>query len=187
MCRKIGVMACRFGTRKSSTLITGTHRVGSSPGLQTFVDLTYGAGALIEWELFSHVDSVGHPALRGEPTGWDGINVTGTLLFSGETQLAIALGGSVDLLDAYWQSDRSWLVFDVGAGGSLTGYEEYLSLAAANPEGFSLRQEGSDVWLDYDASFYSVPEPSGALVLLVGLLSLGVRRRRQEEEETGRF
>jgi hypothetical protein len=68
-----------------STSINGAHSPGSSPGLQTINgNLTYNAGADINWELMTN--SVG---TRG--VDYDAIDVTGNLDFAGATDLNLIL------------------------------------------------------------------------------------------------
>jgi autotransporter-associated beta strand protein len=167
-----------------NTIISGTHTPGNSPGIQTFQnDLSYTVGSSIVWEL---VDNT----ISGRGTDYDGVDVSGDLMFTGSTTITLdfaLLGSMVDWTSEFWNNDHTgtegWKIFDVA--GEITGFEN-LTLAGSMTDagGTSLTDErsgasfnlfeGADgVYLNYAA----VPEPSVALLGGLGLLALLVRRR----------
>lgn len=174
------------GTITGNTTISGIHNPGNSPGIQSFgSNLSYANGSSVTWELGSN--SLG---LRG--TDFDGINVGGTLDFSGATTLNMVFnfaGSAVDWTDTFWNTSRigtsGWLVYDVA--GSTTNFAN-LSINSANwldgsggdfntsnsGNTFSLYQDGTDIYLNY----HVVPEPNVS-ALLGGLGTLVLLRRRR--------
>ncbi len=180
----------KFGGRGSiggDTYIAGTHSPGNSPGVQTFLaDLTYSNTAVFLWELTQNADAT---AQRG--IAFDGVDVQGTLTIeagAGSTLVFDAAGSAVDWDDAFWGSDRVWLVFSninaptLGASEVFSVSSTYLdsnanALVAQRPgAAFTWSTAANDVYLNYQ----SVPEPSTyALVLLgAGAALLWQRRRR---------
>ena len=176
------------GTIGGATTINGRHNPGNSPGIQTFNNgLTYNTGATFVWELTSN-------AASGRGTVFDGVNVTGGAL-SINTGVASdlvfdATGSSVDWSDAFWGSNRQWLVFDNASSPALgsanvfdtinVGFDSFSQSLAAVRSGstFSWEQIDNGVYLTY-----TIPEPStGALLVLVaaGLAAHVIRRRRSE-------
>jgi len=175
------------GTVGGATTISGTHAPGNSPGVQTFADdLSYASGSSVEWELVGNTTS-------NAPLAYDQIEVGGDLDFAGATDLVLAFdtgSSSVDWTNGFWDSDQSWLLFDVD--GTTTNFGN-LSLAQENWEdslsqffnnerpqgGFFLSQTGDDILLEYSPT--AIPEPSavGILGVLLGFLALRVRRCRR--------
>lgn len=172
-----GATLAGTGTIGGATTISGTHGPGNSAGIQTFnSDLSYEAGAVIDWELVSNTsDSSG---TRG--TDFDGIDVGGALSFNGGTTLNFDFGGSVNFADAFWNTDgasESWSIF---TGATSVNSIENLSFnvnGATSPGTFTLSENGSDVVLNY--SFSAVPEPTTFLMFGLGLGCLGFGRRRK--------
>ena len=172
------------GTIIGNATISGTHTPGFSPGIQSFEnDLTYTVGSNIVWELVGNT-------LEGRGSNYDGIDVGGDLTFTGLTTISLdfALAESlVNWTDAFWSEDRlgtdGWKIFDVT--GSTSGYEflmldgafldsEGIALGAARSNAsFSLHQAENGIYLNYSA----IPEPSAALLGLLGSALL-LRRRR---------
>ena len=172
------------GTIGGNTTISGIHSPGNSPGLQTFTDnLTYNSGSNIIWELTTNSNTD-----RG--TNYDGIDVEGDLNFADITLLTLdfgILGGSVDWLNEFWGEDRlgidGWKIFDVN--GTISGFENLnlegslldgngVLLSSARPAGsFFLSQEQNGIYLNYSA----IPEPSTALLGLLGVVMM-LRRKR---------
>ena len=164
--------------------ISGTHSPGNSPGAQTFNgNLTYEAGAIVNWELIAN--TTGAPG-----TNYDQILLpTGNLTFSGSTTLALSfnsVGSSVDWTNAFWNVNRSWMVYDLSGGTTIGGLSN-LSLGGSlldslnqplSPTGrgyFTTSLDGQDVVLNFTA----VPEPSTYAMALAGLAcgSWMMRRR----------
>ncbi len=175
------------GSVNGATLVNGVHAPGNSPGIQTFNgDLTYAVGAAVEWELASNT--------TGDPgTNYDQIALpTGNLLFSGSTTLDLSFdgaGSTVAWSDPFWDSDRAWMVYDLGTG-TTTGFASLLlggslldSLGNALLEtrgAFSTSLVGQDVFLSYTA--VPIPEPSSYAMALAGLACAGYslfRRRKR--------
>ena len=172
------------GVLNGDVTVAGVHAPGNSPGTQTFSgDLTYTAGATVNWELVAN--STGDAG-----TNYDQIAMpTGNLVFSGSTTLGLSFdgaGSTVVWSDPFWDSNRAWLVYDLGTG-TTTGVGNLLlggslldSLGNALLEtrgAFSTSQVGQDVFL----SFTAVPEPSTCAMALAGIACGGYsmwRRRK---------
>jgi len=158
------------GSVVGATSIAGTHAPGNSAGIQSFsADLSYESGAAVHWELFSNT-SFGRGSL------FDGIDVGGTLAFTGPTALELAFNGSgssVDWNSPFWEADiagnSGWLIWS--GATSLDGFanlsvapgswlDEFgVPLASVRPDAtFGLHQDGSQIYL-----VYTVPEPGGWL------------------------
>lgn len=180
------------GTVAGAISIAGTHSPGTSPGLQTFdSNLTYSSGANVDWELIANSQG-------SAGTNYDQIAVGGNLDFAGATTLDLifnASGSIVDWSDAFWQSNRAWLVWDLSTGttsnfGNLSiTSATWLdaqgdSFATALPNAsFTLSQVGQDVSL-----VFSVPEPSSLLLLAAAAVPAGavaLRRRRSRATADG--
>ncbi|MFK7850412.1 MAG: PEP-CTERM sorting domain-containing protein [Akkermansiaceae bacterium] len=179
------------GTINSTTTIAGVHAPGTSPGIQSFgANLNYSSGSSVQWELNANAT-----ATRG--TNFDGINVAGDLVFSsGPTSLELAFDdatGAVDWTDSFWETSHTetdgWLIYDVD--GNLVNPEN-LAISLENWEDsngalfddelagstFSLFQDGSDIYLEFNAGAGEViPEPSSVALLGASCLLL-LRRRR---------
>ena len=172
------------GTIAGDVTISGTHSPGFSPGIQVFADdLTYTVGSNVVWELIDNT-------VLDRGTEYDGVDVSGDLMFTGSTTITLdfaLLGSMVDWTNEFWNNDYTgtdgWKIFDVG--GEITGFEN-LTLAGStiDKDGTSLTSERSGasfylfegangVYLNYAA----VPEPSVALLGGLGLLALLLRRR----------
>ena len=172
-----GATLAGIGIIGGATTISGTHGPGNSPGIQTFnSDLSYEAGAVIDWELVSNTsDSSG---TRG--TDFDGIDVGGALSFNGATTLNFDFGGSVNFADAFWTTDgasETWSIFTGASSVNSIGNLSFNVNGATAPGTFTLSDNGSDVFLNY--SFSAVPEPTTFLMFGLGLGCLGFGRRRK--------
>ncbi|MCX7412135.1 MAG: autotransporter-associated beta strand repeat-containing protein, partial [Planctomycetia bacterium] len=174
------------GTVGGNATIAGTHSPGNSPGIQTFNgNLTYEAGAAVKWDLIANT------------TGTAGVNYdqivlpASNLTFSGSTTLALSFNGagsSVDWTNAFWNVNRSWMIYDLSGG--TTSNLSNLALGGSlldslgNPLSptargyFTTSNAGQDVMLN----FVAVPEPSTWAMALTGLACGGYvvfRRRKQ--------
>lgn len=170
-----------LGTLGGSGSISGVHAPGNSAGLQSFGgNLSYNATGSMAWELFVNTEA-------GRGTTFDGVNVGGNLSVAGGSGLSLTFkgaGSTVDFTQTFWEADRAWLVFDVGA--ETTGSFSITALgldsqgrSAAEFGAFSLSTQGSDVYLNWTAG--AIPEPS-TYAAMAGLMSMGVvtaRRRRR--------
>ncbi|MFK7770358.1 MAG: PEP-CTERM sorting domain-containing protein, partial [Mariniblastus sp.] len=164
-----------------ATTISGTHAVGNSPGIQTFVsDLTYTSTAVIDWELVADTEA-------GRRMNFDGIDVGGALTFDGATTFDFIFSG-VDFTDAFWQADREWLVFSgaTSVNGFSSGMFNASAANMASPTDglFSLVQVGNDIFLDYAFSTTAVPEPTTTLMFGIGLGFIGLGRRRRRNSNS---
>ena len=171
------------GTIAGPTTVSGTHSPGNSPGIQTIAgDLSYNGGTVV-WELN------GNTSTQTSPAVYDQIIVTGSLAFTGATALNLVFnleGSTVDWSDSFWNSSRSWTLFDVSgsttgannftiANSSFTDRQGDLLSTVRNGSTFALTTQGSDVLLNYTA----VPETS--VTLLGGLSALLLLRRRRPQ------
>lgn len=172
------------GTVQGSTTIEGIHAPGSSPGMQTFASgLSYVTGSSLQWELTDNYNTLG---LRG--TEYDGINVTGGTLSiaAGVTSNLVfnGPGSAVDWTDPFWDSGRSWLVFDNAGVPSLASGTVFDTIQVSNDslaQGFAVTGgsmswslQGSDLYL-----IYAIPEPC-SMFMVTGLLGWGLLLRRRE-------
>ena len=176
------------GTVGGNATIAGTHSPGNSPGAQTFNgNLTYEAGAAVKWDLIANTTG-------GAGSNYDQIVLPASnLTFSGSTTLALSFNGagsSVDWTNAFWNVNRSWIVYDLSGGTTIGGLSN-LSLGGSlldslnqplSPTGrgyFTTSLVGQDVVLNFTA----VPEPSTWAMALAGLACGGyvMRRRRKRD------
>ncbi len=174
------------GTIAGATTIAGVHSPGNSPGTQTFTgDLTYTAGAAVNWELIAN--TTGSAGTLSDQIALP----MGNLLFSGSTAMNLSFNGAgstVDWTNPFWAVDRAWLVYDLSAG-TTTGIGNFsvtatdwldanaATLSSARPGStFSVGLTGQDVVLNYVAA---VPEPGSLAVLAAGaVIGFGLLRRR---------
>ncbi len=164
------------GTVGGATTVHGILAPGNSPGIMTYgSDLTLGSGAIFEWELFSHTDSL---ASRGAPDGYDGVNVGGNFVADG--LFRIILGGTADFSDDFWKSSHTWQqVFNVTGTTTDNGFAFELWDNGAGSAVTDLASYGSFSFNSSDGglTWSAVPEPGGALVGL--LVAAGLLRRRR--------
>ena len=170
----------------ATTMETGSLlRPGNSPGVLTFgSDLTLNTGVNLVWELWANTEV-------NSPVTFDQVVVGGNLLFGGSNGVTLdfgtTAGGSlVNWTDTFWDSQRSWILYDVT--GTTTGASNLsllnsvyndatgASLATARSgASFSIAQVGSDVVVNY------IPEPSSSSLMLLGLSGLiGLRAFRRK-------
>ena len=177
-----GATLAGTGTIGGATTISGTHAVGESPGIQTFIsDLEYTASAVIDWELVADTEA-------GRGMNFDGIDVGGMLTFDADTTFNFIFD-DVDFTNSFWNSDRQWLVFS--GASSVNGFSSSIfdstaadaASAAMAPGGlFSLDQQTgtNEIFLNYASSLSAVPEPTTTLLFGIGLGFIGLGRRRRQ-------
>ena len=176
------------------TTINGIHSPGNSPGIQTFFgNLSYVNGGTpnptVNWELASNTTTVG-----ANPTAnFDQIIVWGNLDFTHTTNLNLSfngVGSTVLWSDSLWDSNQSWLLYDVTGLGVTTNIAN-LNLTTINwldsgsnlfstaGGSFALSQNGEDVMLNFSA----IPEPStyGIALGAMALALAAVRRQRRKK------
>ncbi|MFD0895989.1 hypothetical protein KBB96_08585 [Luteolibacter ambystomatis] len=160
------------GTLNVATIIQsgGTYGPGNSPGEMTIgADFTIEAGATFAWELADNSTS-------GPGTTFDMTTVTaGNFSLEDGSIFNIALSGTANYADSFWNTDQSWVVVDNTGTGTLDLGDVILQAdsASAGRGHFDLVNTGSTLTLNWTA----VPEPTSALLLL-SAVPLLVRRRR---------
>ena len=164
-----------------TTTVAGTLKPGNSPGvLNVNGNLTMESGGNMVWELFANT------ATQASPAVFDQVLVSGDLAFAGGNGITLnfgttAAGSTVAWSDSFWNSNRSFLIYDVA--GSTTGFSNLSLLntsfndatgaALARSQGiFSLGQSGDSVFLNYNA----IPEPSTGSMLGLGFTGLVITR-----------
>ena len=171
-----------------TTTVAGTLTPGNSPGvLNVNGNLTMASGGNMVWELFANTATQATPVAV-----FDQVLVSGNLDFAGSNGITLnfgttAGGSTVSWSDSFWNSNQSFLIYDVA--GSTTGFSNLSLLntsfndannvALAESQGnFTVSQLGSDVFLNYNA----IPEPSTATLLgfgFGGLVLTRLLRRKQ--------
>jgi hypothetical protein len=164
------------GSTSNTVALNGTRISGGTgglePGLQTFAsDLNFTATARFTWVLKGNT-------VDGRGTNFSGVNVGGNLGVTNGAAFDVVLNGAgstTDFANSFWQSARSWLVFNVT--GNTTGS---FTLGAITPDSggkyyagygsFGLRTDaGGDVFLDWTPG----SAPTGP-VISVGATSLNL-------------
>jgi autotransporter-associated beta strand protein len=147
---------------------------GNSPGLLTSGDLTLDPGSIFSWE-------IDPTATQTRGTGYDAMNVTGTLSGSGAIFRIVV----DDYSDSFWGVDHSWTdIFTDGSEAiSWTGFFEggfqyYDSngnpVASPSPSTGTFSFSGPST---FRYSAVAVPEPTSALIGL--LIASGLLHRRR--------
>jgi autotransporter-associated beta strand protein len=191
-----GATLAGSGSVSTTTVLSGgTIAPGNSPGsLSINGDLSWSGGGNYDWEIFS--------LTGGEGTGWDFLDVSGSLLFADlssgnkfNINIFSLAGIEPDEIGALADFDAggsySWRI--LGAGSAITGFDANLfnlntaSFVANNPGAnanlFTLDAQGSDLFLLYNAGPgpEPIPEPgtwAAAALLVGGAAFLRWRRRK---------
>jgi autotransporter-associated beta strand protein len=172
------------GTVTSAVVVQsgGTLAPGNSPGLPSYADLTLETASNFQFELIANTTA-------GRGTNFDGVNILGGGSLTIQTGVLSSLvfngtGSTVDWNNSFWDTDRSWLVFDT-ADNNFSGNVLSVSSVSLDSLGqsfasvrsgyqFTYTVLGGDVYLNYSA----IPEPSTYVLVGLGLLSLWVLRRK---------
>ena len=170
-----------------TTTVAGTLTPGNSPGILNVTgNLTMASGGNMIWELFANT------ATQVSPAVFDQVMVSGNLGFAGSNGITLnfgttAAGSTVSWSDSFWNSNQSFLIYDVAGSTSgssnlrllNTSFNDANNVALDASQGnFSVSQSGSDVLLNYNA----IPEPSTGTLLgfgLGGLVLTRLMRRKQ--------
>jgi hypothetical protein len=152
-----------------SGIMTFTNDVSGTP-----LNVTIGATGEYVWQLTALSEI-------GAGTNFDQIALTGSqstnlTLISG-AELTLSLGSlAPNFGNAFWTTNRSWMVVNNSSLGTLTGSFAAIDNSAWTSFGtFSTSGIGNDVLLNWTA----VPEPSTWMLLAGGLTWLVVARRRR--------
>ena len=149
-----------------NVVISGEHRPGNSPGIQTVSgNLSYTAASTLQWEL------TGNTSAQSDPAVYDQVIVGGNLAFSGPTSATLVFNGAGSLVnwsDPFWATDQQWVVYDVA--GSIAGegnLTRVLENWADGQDGrfntvlpgasFALVKAGQNIVLNYDAGTIQRP------------------------------
>ncbi|MDZ4848114.1 MAG: autotransporter-associated beta strand repeat-containing protein [Pirellulaceae bacterium] len=177
-----------------------THSPGNSPAIQTFSsDLTYSSGSTFVWELLSSGN-----ATIDRGVEYDGVNVGGLMTTEANVNANLvfnSVGSTVDWTNAFWNTDKTWLVFQntiapsLDTNGSVNDALGYaflpasisndinnVSLTSARPGSSFVWQQigaGNDLFLHYN--FTAVPEPAslGGAMVLLGSWAMHRSRRKK--------
>ena len=149
-----------------NVVISGEHRPGNSPGIQTVSgNLSYSASSSLQWEL------TGNTSAQSDPAVYDQVIVGGNLAFSGPTSAKLVFNGAGSLVnwsDPFWATDQQWVVYDVA--GSIAGEGNLTRLLENWEDGqrgqfntllpgasFALAKAGQNIVLNYDAGTIQRP------------------------------
>lgn len=174
------------GTISGATAVSGTLSPGNSPGVLTFgSDLTLNTGGNMLWELWANTEV-------NSPLSYDQVVVGGNLSVLGSFGInldfgTLAGGSATSWADTFWDTQRSWILFDVT--GSTSGaenlnllnsiYSDANGVSLADARGgasFSIAQVGTDVVVNY------IPEPSTGALMVLGLGAVvGLRAFRRKQ------
>jgi hypothetical protein len=158
----------------------------SSPGIQSFDNLTYESTALVNWDLWANTSS-------GPGVNYDQVLLTGSLSFDSSTtfNLVFNSGASqVDWSNGFWGSNQEWLIYNSVPDFLPALQSDYLDpgfqfLSDFQPNAsFSLfkgtRNSQTGVFL-----IYNVPEPSTYVLAGIGLAAAAVMRRLRRGRPRG--
>ncbi|MBN2580474.1 MAG: autotransporter-associated beta strand repeat-containing protein, partial [Pirellulales bacterium] len=161
----------------------GSIEPGESPGVLTIdgdLDMsadTAGDGANMTWELAALKDDV-----DGAPgADFDQLLVLGELTLGGASQLTLDFSllptsdrPDAPTLNSFWQISHSWKIIDAGTNPGQTNFT-----VLAGAEGQFTTSVGTGPGDAGDVYLIYVPEPSGFVLLALGLLGVAAYARRR--------
>lgn len=166
------------GTVGGATTIQsgGIHGPGNSPDVQKFTsDLTYADGSIFSWE-------IDRAAAQTRGTGYDGVNVTGTL--GGSDAIFRVVIGDSDFSNNFWTLPHTWS--DIFTSDGSAPIANWTSIFGGGIKTYNGGTEITDTATYGSFSFTpdtnsltwsAVPEPTSALAGL--LIAAGLLRRRR--------
>ncbi len=162
------------GTVGGATTIklNGSLAAGAGLGTQSFSSsLTMDFGAIVDWDLAGNTTS-------GRGTNYDGINVTGILSVDSDAIFRVIQNTGLNFGDNFWDTNQTWTdIFSAGtlnsnwSNAAVSVYDTSDALQDVSTYGSFSITGGTLAWT-------AVPEPSNALVGLLGI-ALSLRRRRE--------
>lgn len=172
------------GTLGGSGLVTGNvtslngGKVAAGNGtglLQISGSLSLDPGSIFMWELASQTTS-------GRGTNYDAVNVGLDLLASDSVFNVVV--NNLDLNASFWDTTRSWQVFDKGLTTG-TGFSSFQLFSAGDP--INPISYGSEGNFSFDTAtgsliWSAVPEPATAFITVITGLGMLLTRRREARE-----
>lgn len=186
-----------YGTISGSTQIQNGVRLtagsiastGAAPTLsaadQTLNNLSFGGNLTLNGSFDFYLGSL------SETAGFTQVLMEGSsaLLTLGNTSsFTLSLENFLGIADpnssaAFWTSDHSWVLFDLGASAAIAGTFGTVSLGDWSNGVFTLSYDGgdtgNDIVLTYTADVETVPEPSTLLLVSSGLALAGFAFRHR--------
>jgi autotransporter-associated beta strand protein len=173
-----------ISTHAMTISLGGVISPGNSPGTAIVGNQTWGDGGSYLWEIN---DMAGDQGADPGPSGWDWLDIQGTLDISATFTIQITsldLANNSGLANGFDYTGLSYLdpyaSFTIAtATGAITGFDESAfnldDSSFLNPKvGWSIENIGGDIILN---AFF-VPEPSSTALLGLGGLALALRRKR---------
>lgn len=152
-----------------TTMISGVHAAGNSPGLQTFSsDLSYDSG-IFEWELESETTT-------GRGISFDAVDVVRSLTVNNSVFKVIV--NDLGLNSEFWAAEQTWDVFNKEADGTFSIFELYSASNLSSPVDYSTWGAFSFDSFSGDLLWAPIPEPSPTVFIALFLTLSLVKRRR---------
>jgi autotransporter-associated beta strand protein len=153
-----GAVAGNVTAASGSTIEAGSAGAGTIAGVGSLDlknNLDMSAGASLVWELGTLKDST--TGVAG--TDFDQLSVAGSLVLGGSSKLTLdfdllaeALQPSAATPDAFWTTDHTWTVVDVGTAGSTTSDFSMVVNGTFAAGTFDTLVESNDVLLKFTAT-----------------------------------